>query len=230
MTSQGIYDSVKQFLQSSSNQGLIASGDFSELFARAHQYFKYAGEFRQLSELLIESGINVLSFLTKIPADFLYGCTESYVIKFPTTVQEIGDSAFRNAQLLTFSELPDKIRRIEDSAFFNCKGLISIALPGDMEYLGSAAFALCSGLTDVTIGEGIESLLDYAFRSCRNLINVYLPSTIRELEDEVFSGCPKLTIHYAGTKKDWANIKKGVAVVDDRASIKCSDGVWGVHN
>lgn len=230
MTSQRIYDNVKQFLQSPFNQDLIASSDFSELFVRAYQYFTFIDEFRQLSELLIESGINVLNFLTKIPADFLYGCTESYVIKFPTTVQEIGNSAFRDTQLLTFSELPDKIRRIEDNAFFNCKGLISITLPGDMEYLGSAAFALCSGLTDVTIGEGIESLLDYAFRGCRNLINVYLPSTIRELEDEVFSGCPKLTIHYAGTKRDWAKIKKGVAVVDDRASIKCFDGVWGAHN
>ena len=230
MTSQRVFNNVKNFLQSSSNQDLITSGDFSELFARAHQYFEYVGEFRQLSELLIESGINVLSFLTRIPADFLYGCTESYAIKFPTTVQEIGDSAFRDAQLLTFSELPDKIHRIEDNAFFNCKGLISITLPGDIEYLGEAAFALCSGLTDVIIGEGIESLLDHTFRRCQNLINVYLPSTIRELEDEVFSGCPKLTIHYAGTKRDWANIKKGAAVVDDRALIKCSDGVWGVHN
>lgn len=230
MTSQGIYDSVKQFLQSPSNQSLIASGDFSELFARAHQYFNFIGEFRQLSELLIESGINVLSFLTKIPANFLSGCTESYVIEFPTTVQEIGNGAFQDARQLTFSELPDKIRRIGYAAFFNCKGLTSITLPGDMEYLGEAAFSLCSGLTDVTIGEGIELLPDDVFRRCQSLVNVYLPSTIRELEDGVFSGCPKLTIHYAGTKRDWAKIKKGAAVVDDRASIKCSDGVWGVHN
>ena len=230
MTNQEIYTSVKKFLQSSSNQSLIASGNFSELYCQARQDFDFANELCQLSELLIESGIDVLSFITSIPADFLWGSIEPYVINFPTDLQEIGAYAFQNTSQLRFSKLPSKIRKIERGAFSNCKGLTSLSLPGSIEYLGVSVFSSCSNLTEVTIEEGISFLSDSAFAGCVNLTSIYLPSTIEELENFAIQGCPRLTIHYAGTKRDWAKIKKGIAVVDDRASIKCSDGVWGVHN
>lgn len=230
MTNQEIYSSVKKFLQSSSNQSLIASGDFSELYYQAQQDFDYVSELCQLSELLIESGIDVLNFITSIPTNFLWGSIESYVINFPTNLQEIGAYAFQNTPQLRFSKLPSKIRKIENGAFFNCKGLTSLNLPKSIEYLGMYVFSSCSNLTEVTIEEGISFLPGSAFAGCVNLINMYLPSTIKKLESFAIQGCPRLTIHYAGTKRDWANIEKGPAVVDDKALIKCSDGVWGVHN
>ena len=108
----------------------------------------------------------------------------SYAI--PSSVTNIGDSAFCECYRLTSITIPNSVTSIGDDAFSNC-GIKSITIPNGVTSIGSGAFYDCRSLTSITIPDSVTSIGNWAFKYCTGLKDVY----------------------YTGSKDDWKAISVG---------------------
>lgn len=109
-----------------------------------------------------------------------------------STLQSIGNMAFRYCTSLTDINLPDSVEKIESQAFYNCSRLGEVNLGSKLNEIGNQAF-YGSGLTDVLIPDSVAVLGDWTFGSCEELKEVTLGSGIDGISSYAFSGCEKLT-------------------------------------
>jgi hypothetical protein len=88
--------------------------------------------------------------LKEIAENFTGGGGELSSIKWPETLEIIGEGAFDDSG---FTELviPEGVKEIRDRAFWGCKKLTSVTLPGSVERIGDLAFADCPLLAAVTM-------------------------------------------------------------------------------
>ena len=97
------------------------------------------------------------------------GCANTVI---PSSVTDIGDSAFAFCTSLTSIEIPESITSICDNAFSICKNLTGITIPESVTTIGSYAFVCCESLTSINIPYSVTSIGEYAFRSCKNLSEI----------------------------------------------------------
>lgn len=75
--------------------------------------------------------------------------------------------------------------------------------------IGKFAFAENKQIQTVYISEGIKLLDESSFYYCKNLKDIYLPQSLERIGPWALHGPSTLTIHYAGTKRQWDNLRKG---------------------
>ena len=111
-------------------------------------------------------------------------------VQFPSTLEEIGESAFSSCHsLMCEIALPHSLKRIEGSAFNISAIKGNLALPEGLEYIGPSAFGGCSGLTgSLTIPSGIHIINSSAFSTCGFTGNLTLPMGVTEIGDRAFYG------------------------------------------
>lgn len=134
-------------------------------------------------------------------------------ITIPSSVEEIGYSAFENCTNLNKVDLGN-ITTISFKVFKGCTSLTEITIP---KTLKNSAVAPCldnpnitkitleegltivpknlcanTGITEITIPTSVEKIEYCAFKNCSNLENVNL-GQIKEISFDVFENCPKLT-------------------------------------
>ncbi len=159
--------------------------------------------------------------MERIPNLILTKATKVTKIIIPSTVREIGGSAFSGCTSLVDIVLPDNIEIIEGSVFSNCTKLSEVKwpaglkkiggdafeytdlrelrLPGNLESVGSWAFEACKNLENVEFSYnskvGFKLEIGYAaFKGCTSLWKVSLSENVKELPSELFSGCSSLEI------------------------------------
>ena len=66
-----------------------------------------------------------------------------YRVVLPSTVTEIGYSAFSNCSRLNSIELPEGLEQIGNNAFYGCKSLTTMKLPDSITKIGKKAFSGC---------------------------------------------------------------------------------------
>ena len=159
--------------------------------------------------------------MERIPNLILTKATKVTKIIIPSTVREIGGSAFSGCTSLVDIVLPDNIEIIEGSVFSNCTKLSEVKwpaglkkiggdafeytdlrelqLPGNLESVGSWAFECCKNLESVKFTYnnkvGFKLEIGYAaFKGCTSLWKVSLSENVKELPSELFSGCSSLEI------------------------------------
>ena len=89
-------------------------------------------------------------------------------ICLPSSVIEIGESAFMDCDSLLSIDLPNGLSKIGDGAFNNCTNLISITLPKSVLEIGQFAFAECDNLTNVKLW-GANTHLDGGVFACLDI-------------------------------------------------------------
>ena len=128
-------------------------------------------------------------------------------IKFPKTLEKIGDYAFRNncpscknyglsgtlvipnsvesigkyafeSLAISRVEIGNNVTTIGEGAFDNCKNLSSVTLGKSIVSLGKESFAYCTALASITLPKSLKNIDDGAFKNCDNLNTVYLESLI----------------------------------------------------
>ncbi|MBO5833165.1 MAG: leucine-rich repeat protein [Alistipes sp.] len=111
-------------------------------------------------------------------------------VHFPSTLEEIGESAFEQCKsLMCEISLPVSLKRIGIQAFWGSVIKGNLALPEGLVYIGSRAFFSCSGLTgSLTIPSGIKVISSDAFRNCGFTGNLTLPMGLTEIQSNAFSG------------------------------------------
>ena len=119
---------------------------------------------------------------------------ESYTI--PSSVTEIGRSAFENCSGLQAVTIPSSVTEIGLGAFSGCSGLTSVTIPGSVTEIGMHAFSGCSGLTSVTIPGSVTKIGWYAFNGCRGLTEVYWLAGRCAVEEKAFEDIDPSAILY----------------------------------
>ncbi len=110
----------------------------------------------------------------------------------PSTVETIGDLAFKFCEKLENIEIPDTVINIGDAAFYNCSSLTNITLPNKITKINSETFAYCEKLANIEIPTGVISIEKEAFRNCMALTKVVIPDSVKNIGDESFFNCEKL--------------------------------------
>lgn len=95
--------------------------------------------------------------------DYLYLCPLSksgaYVI--PSSVKEIGYSAFDGCSNLTDIEIPSSVLAIGAYAFEYCTSLQNVKIAQNVNYIGSSAFYACANLQNLQIAVPSPPIVDY---------------------------------------------------------------------
>ena len=135
---------------------------------------------------------------------------EATALVIPSTVTEIGASAFAGAANLTTLTIPNSVKTIGKYAFDGCVNVANVTLPvsavtaiakeglvnvviTDGTAIPANAFAGCDKLETVSLVDTITSVGASAFAGCSKLNIIVLPAEISKIEDAVFENCAALT-------------------------------------
>lgn len=125
-------------------------------------------------------------------------------VVFPSSVEIIGNSSFRECANLQFIGFKKNSRfKTIDNRAFQLTDLTSVDIPSNVERIECFAFSSCSNLKSITFHEvsrlkriGNFSLFSTAFES------VDFPSNVEKIGDHAFFGCRNLkSVKHQGDKK-----------------------------
>lgn len=114
---------------------------------------------KYLTEVLMESGIDPLKFIVKIP--------KSYASTLPIETIEFNK---RN-------------KFIGAKAFSNCDRLETLIIPEGIELIGVMSFFACSNLNVVHLPKSLKTLSRRAFDGCNQIDEIIFAGTVEEFED-----------------------------------------------
>lgn len=115
--------------------------------------------FGEMTQALIESGIDPLDSLNYVPENYLCKNWNIISINLPNTIIRIDSSAFEGCENLESITLPKGLRNIEPWVFHSCPSLKSITLPKTLDYLGDGNFDYCDELEIVNFEGSCEDFI-----------------------------------------------------------------------
>ncbi|MBQ8349776.1 MAG: leucine-rich repeat protein [Ruminococcus sp.] len=117
----------------------------------------------------------------------------SYVV--PSTVETIGEDAFRDAEKLENIILPDALTVIEPGAL-GSTGIKSIRIPEGISVINRSAFNSCKSLESIIIPSNVIKIDDLAFRN-----NVSLKEIVIENPScEIYDSCATISSNFTANE------------------------------
>ena len=207
-----VLPSLLKFIQDHSKS--INDNNFEELY-NLISYGHYDFEIYDFTELLLSAGIDPLPYMETIPDNF---ATYSEIMhrKFPNSIKEIGDEAFRSNLKLETVVFPNNLIAIGENAFRNCKELQEIILPDTVTYIGNSAFQSCNSVSKLHISTKLTEINKYAFDGLKNLKVVEIPDNIVKISLCAFYRCSGI---------EEINFGKGIKEIGIRAFGLMNDDV-----
>ena len=99
-----------------------------------------------------------------------------------------------------------------------------IDIPVGIIVINKYSFADCRQIKEVAIPEGVIKIGEGAFMNCHALEKLHLPSTLKYIDVGAFQGCSNLKeVTFAGTTKQWLNVRDIDGSLLQFEPIKCSD-------
>lgn len=114
-------------------------------------------------------------------------------VKFPATLEKIGNGAFSDCEGIEKLELPSSLKEIGSAAFKCCTALTEINIPQGVETVGNDAFAFNDGLIKVVLPEGVKNWGMHVFQNCKLLSDITLPADMTVLPNGMFFANYSLT-------------------------------------
>ena len=139
-------------------------------------------------ECMIES-VEIPNTVERIGSRAFCGCANLKEVTFPSSLKEIGVSAFARTGL-TRIDVPNNVTTIEESAFMNCQSLTEAKI--NCKTIGEAAFKDDNALRTIMIGENASSILYRAFYKCASLESVSIADSLKVIGGEAFYECGEL--------------------------------------
>lgn len=145
--------------------------------------------------------------VTKLPVNFLNGCTGITEVIIPASVTTIGNNVFNGCTGLTSIKIPATVETIGGGSFGGCTGLqyaefesiesiCSINFNnGESNPLSAAKNLRINGenITDVEIPEAVTSIGKFAFYDFDGMTSVHIPNSVTNIGENAFMGCDGLT-------------------------------------
>ena len=125
---------------------------------------------KYLTKVLMESGIDPLKFVVKIPKSYA-STLPIETIKFNKRNKVIGAKAFSNCDALEDLIIPEGIELIGVMSFYGCLNLKSITLPKSLIVLSKRAFEKCDGVQHITFAGTAEEFDDLGARDAFDSFN-----------------------------------------------------------
>ena len=116
-------------------------------------------------------------------------------IKFPDSLKEIEEEAFKEYGNLINIQFGNGLERIGRKAFSSCVELKDIVFPKSLKVIEEMAFMSCRNLKSVVLNEGLQVIEPSAFYACKELNDFVLPKSLHVLGDEALHYARKVTIH-----------------------------------
>ena len=138
------------------------------------------------------------------------GAKSEEMYSIPSTVKEIGNSAFIQNNILTEVFFPESLEIIGDYAFANASNLSTAIMPLSIKHLGKGIFRTCYKLESTRIPE-VDEISDQLFYGCISIKEITIPKTVRSIGVEAFGA----------TSIDKINIPEGVHTIGDFALNGC---------
>ncbi len=149
--------------------------------------FQYSG--------LKDIDFTYLNRLTVIEGGVFTNCSNLETIKLPSSVNQIGDQAFRGCSSLEIIDLSNltSLNKISDGLFIICEKLKDIKFPNSILSMGSNIFGECKSLKKIDLSN-LHSLkiLDHTFINCQYLESIILPNSINSIGKQEFYNCKSL--------------------------------------
>ena len=130
----------------------------------------------------------------------LFGCKNTFI---PSSVTEIGDSAFSYCSGLTSIVIPSSVKEIGCAAFKDCANLAKITVSPENKYfdsrdncnaiISSESNTLLYGCQNTLIPDSVKKIGGDAFWGCSGLKNIEIPSSVTEIGEYAFYECSGLT-------------------------------------
>lgn len=130
-----------------------------------------------------EGGYKILGYVDGVDLPLLY--IPSYIERKP--VVSIAGRAFNASKTLTAVYVPSTVKDIGDSAFFGCNNLDRVSIQGGNLKIGNRAFAGCRSLKRVVFNGAAAELGDYAFWGCSK-IAIYYTQNVTAIGECAFIG------------------------------------------
>ena len=130
-----------------------------------------------------EGGYKILGYVDGVDLPLLY--IPSYIGRKP--VVSIAGRAFNASKTLTAVYVPSTVKDIGDSAFFGCNNLDRVSIQGGNLKIGNQAFAGCRSLKRVVFNGAAAELGDYAFWHCSK-IAIYYTQNVTAIGECAFIG------------------------------------------
>lgn len=130
-----------------------------------------------------EGGYKILGYVDGVDLPLLY--IPSYIGRKP--VVSIAGRAFNASKTLTAVYVPSTVKDIGDSAFFGCNNLDRVSIQGGNLKIGNRAFADCRSLKRVVFNGAAAELGDYAFWDCSK-IAIYYTQNVTAIGECAFIG------------------------------------------
>lgn len=170
-----------------------------------------------LSEAIIPDSINGETIIG-LGTDLFNNFTNLTSITIPPTVVSIGDTCFKNCNMLSYFSIDESsssssLQSIGDNCFESA-GFSSFILPSSVQTIGKMLFLNSGILTSVDFSYSqISTLSEATFQGCYNLASVSLPTSLRIIDSMCFYQCAFSSI----------TIPEGVTTMNNNCFILCNN-------
>lgn len=150
----------------------------------------------EIKHLVLNEGINYVGEYAFVQ------CVNLESIHFPSTVDWIGISAFKDCGMLTSITVEDGNDTFDSRS--NCNAVIdtdddklilgcrSTQIPEGIVTIGTGAFDGQQKLDRIILPNSIKEIGNYAFINCTGLKHVTLPDSLETILNQAFAGCTSL--------------------------------------
>jgi hypothetical protein len=146
----------------------------------------------------------------------------------PSTVTTFGKEVFYNADFITEFVFPDTVTSLGTGIFRNASKLKTCKLPAGLKKLPDNMFGGADGLETLILPESVEAIGDQAFYKCSVMKTLYIGENVGAIGGYIFlnmTGLATLNIYYNGTLQMWDDIMMSNAAhssgfQNDPAAIK----------
>lgn len=135
------------------------------------------------------TNVHFPSTLEEIGGSAFSGCSSLMTsVSFPESLIKIGDSAFSNSAISGNLVLSDNLEYIGDSAFNNCTSLTgSLTIPSRISEIKRGSF-YCSGFSGtLTLPNGLVSIGPIAFYGTNFKGELHIPESVTSIDGRAFS-------------------------------------------
>ncbi|MDO5813700.1 MAG: leucine-rich repeat protein, partial [Bacillota bacterium] len=142
--------------------------------------------------------ITIPSTVTEIGNSAFQDCNQLTDVKFPEGLKTIGNDVFQGDTVLETIELPDSVETIGRSAFYKCNELKNITFSNNLKTIGRDAFNGCKQIKEITLPSGIETIQARAFEECDGLTEITIPKSLTNVgggdyfDTGIFNNCKNL--------------------------------------
>lgn len=116
------------------------------------------------------------------------GCERLSALTFGSSVEQIGEGAFKASGLTAADLSSTRVATIGAWAFADTEGLITVKLPATIESLGDGAFFYSTSLNKVEMPKGLTTINNFVFGNVTNMTEMDpMPESVTHIGDYAFT-------------------------------------------